>query len=91
MRTYDPTDAFPLRFEDEYPEEAQNLMNICQDSKYRRYAALTCNFLRPTALINFFKGLVRQKDGSVRSDNKVGRNDPCPCGSNIKFKKCCMK
>ena len=22
---------------------------------------------------------------------KVGRNDPCPCGSGKKFKKCCMK
>jgi len=22
--------------------------------------------------------------------NKVGRNDPCPCGSGKKFKKCCM-
>jgi len=24
-----------------------------------------------------------------RSDNKVGRNEPCPCGSGKKFKKCC--
>ena len=22
---------------------------------------------------------------------KVGRNDPCPCGSGVKFKKCCLK
>jgi SEC-C motif-containing protein len=25
----------------------------------------------------------------VRSTPKVGRNDPCPCGSGKKFKKCC--
>jgi SEC-C motif-containing protein len=25
----------------------------------------------------------------VRSAPKVGRNDPCPCGSGKKFKKCC--
>jgi SEC-C motif-containing protein len=25
----------------------------------------------------------------VRNENKVGRNDPCPCGSGKKFKKCC--
>ncbi|MBU1571479.1 MAG: preprotein translocase subunit SecA [Proteobacteria bacterium] len=24
-----------------------------------------------------------------REENKVGRNDPCPCGSGKKFKKCC--
>jgi hypothetical protein len=23
-------------------------------------------------------------------DEKVGRNDPCPCGSGLKFKKCCF-
>lgn len=26
-----------------------------------------------------------------RKENKVGRNDPCPCGSNKKYKKCCGK
>jgi len=24
-----------------------------------------------------------------RDEPKVGRNDPCPCGSGKKFKKCC--
>ncbi|MCZ2154947.1 MAG: SEC-C domain-containing protein [Bryobacterales bacterium] len=24
-----------------------------------------------------------------RAHPKVGRNDPCPCGSGKKFKKCC--
>jgi preprotein translocase subunit SecA len=25
----------------------------------------------------------------VRNQPKVGRNDPCPCGSGKKYKKCC--
>ncbi len=25
------------------------------------------------------------------ADEKVGRNDPCPCGSGLKYKKCCGK
>jgi uncharacterized protein len=25
----------------------------------------------------------------IRPEPKVGRNDPCPCGSGKKFKKCC--
>ena len=35
-------------------------------------------------------------DGSMRGETvrkplaKVGRNDPCPCGSGLKFKKCCI-
>ncbi len=28
---------------------------------------------------------------STRDEDKVGRNDPCPCGSGKKFKKCCGK
>jgi uncharacterized protein len=28
-------------------------------------------------------------DTFVRPEPKVGRNDPCPCGSGRKFKKCC--
>jgi preprotein translocase subunit SecA len=27
----------------------------------------------------------------VRTGPKVGRNDPCPCGSGKKFKQCCGK
>ncbi len=26
---------------------------------------------------------------TVRKGKKVGRNDPCPCGSGKKYKKCC--
>lgn len=26
-----------------------------------------------------------------RASPKVGRNDPCPCGSGKKYKKCCGK
>jgi len=25
-----------------------------------------------------------------REHEKIGRNDPCPCGSGKKYKKCCM-
>lgn len=33
------------------------------------------------------------KDGeqSVVKEQKVGRNDPCPCGSGKKYKKCCLE
>ena len=27
----------------------------------------------------------------VRDEPKTGRNDPCPCGSGKKYKKCCGK
>ena len=30
-----------------------------------------------------------QKQQPLRSEDKIGRNDPCPCGSGKKYKKCC--
>ena len=27
----------------------------------------------------------------TRPGSKIGRNDPCPCGSGQKYKKCCMR
>lgn len=30
-----------------------------------------------------------QKKPEVRKDAKIGRNDPCPCGSGKKYKQCC--
>lgn len=44
-----------------------------------------------------FRGRWYYNDGEVvkpqpfkREEPKVGRNDPCPCGSGKKYKKCCM-
>jgi len=31
------------------------------------------------------KGVTVRRDGK-----KVGRNDPCPCGSGKKYKRCCL-
>lgn len=27
----------------------------------------------------------------VRTGRKIGRNEPCPCGSGKKYKNCCLK
>ncbi|MDD7403859.1 MAG: SEC-C metal-binding domain-containing protein [Butyribacter sp.] len=31
----------------------------------------------------------QKKSGTIVKDKKIGRNDPCPCGSGKKYKKCC--
>lgn len=31
----------------------------------------------------------QKESGTIRKEPKVGRNDPCPCGSGKKYKKCC--
>ena len=32
----------------------------------------------------------RKRDTTITKDKKVGRNEPCPCGSGKKYKKCCI-
>ena len=33
--------------------------------------------------------LEQKKSGTVVKGPKIGRNDPCPCGSGLKYKNCC--
>ncbi len=35
--------------------------------------------------------LEEKKSGTIVKGAKIGRNDPCPCGSGKKYKKCCGK
>ena len=35
--------------------------------------------------------LEQKKSGTIVKGPKIGRNDPCPCGSGKKYKKCCGK
>jgi len=38
----------------------------------------------------FFRQREQARTPHVREDRKVDRNDPCPCGSGKKFKRCCL-
>ena len=33
----------------------------------------------------------QKASGTIRKEKKIGRNDPCPCESGKKYKKCCGK
>lgn len=35
--------------------------------------------------------LEQKKSGTIVKEKKIGRNDPCPCGSGKKYKFCCGK
>lgn len=37
-----------------------------------------------------YPDLVLQEAAPIQKPTKVGRNDPCPCGSGKKYKKCCL-
>jgi uncharacterized protein len=42
-------------------------------------------------IARFWLARGRKPKASLRQLGRSGRNDPCPCGSGQKFKKCCMR
>ncbi len=49
-------------------------------------------FDEPGPYSDFDEGLPRpRKLAPMKTRAKVGRNDPCPCGSGKKYKRCCLK
>jgi preprotein translocase subunit SecA len=46
---------------------------------------------RQRLVLNRVGGEDQIKQPATRDEDKVGRNDPCPCGSGKKYKKCCGK
>ena len=74
----------PPRFEDEFPEEAQIMFDLCKE---RGEAKARGEKIRP--IFTDYEGDSLYIE-PIRVENKVGRNDRCPCGSGKKFKKCCI-
>ena len=48
-------------------------------------------FRKSSGIWYFFDGKMVSAGQYRRETPKVGRNDPCPCGSGRKYKKCCGK
>ncbi|MTI67416.1 MAG: hypothetical protein FH753_12595 [Firmicutes bacterium] len=38
-----------------------------------------------------YKTIQKRNKNFSKNKEKIGRNDPCPCGSGIKYKKCCYR
>jgi preprotein translocase subunit SecA len=78
-----------------YTEEGFNLFDKLQDSidakvsMYLLKAEINKNVERKQTI----KGEENNNDETVKNTpvhvKKVGRNDPCPCGSGLKYKNCC--
>ena len=71
----------PPRFEDEFPEEAQIFADLCTERAEKKAKGKK---LKPIFLDS------DNPFGLPIRSVKVGRNDPCTCGSGKKYKKCCI-
>jgi preprotein translocase subunit SecA len=72
----------------EYKKEAFDLFSNLLDKLKLDYVKILINlkvYNEPTEKIN--QSLLKEKFKNL--GKKISRNDPCPCGSGKKFKKCC--
>ncbi len=70
-----------------YIQKAAEWFGICIDpnkAKWRFAIGLNYEWKRSDEMDRVIKSIVTSKTGSV------GRNDPCPCNSGKKYKKCCL-
>ena len=66
---------------EEYEDKIKNL-------NAARIAAGTVSTMEDAATQAYY--LRKNKHTIVRDYKKIGRNDPCPCGSGKKYKNCCL-
>ena len=92
------TEMFDDMIEDIRMDVVKILLNICKKEgpiERTETTKVTGASLEDTA-INLVDGNISEKEGGmnktvVNEGPKVGRNDPCPCGSGKKYKNCCGK
>ena len=84
-----------MLFEEEYPEEAEILAGICaerQEAKARGEKIKPIYLDEPQPIVMTYHNNHPSYESVAtikREEAKIGRNDPCPCDSGKKYKKCC--
>jgi len=67
-------------------EEGKRLSLLCNKNGW--YHRVILDSWRPRNVEDLYRALGVWK--ARETQQKIGRNDPCPCGSAIKYKKCCL-
>ena len=74
----------PAPFEQEDPELGRLIVQLTE-----AWEATAPGSVKRKSLVSIFNQL-SQITKEEQHIPQVGRNDPCPCGSGQKFKKCCL-
>lgn len=71
-------------------ENADDHQNENADDYQNELTEITPDQFTPEQLEQLRAMYYRRPKQMVRKHAKIGRNDPCPCGSGKKFKNCCI-
>jgi preprotein translocase subunit SecA len=95
------TDKAPVRFRAQTEGRLRELADICDRNGWKFIGGLEPDEPEDTREVEYlldpkaFFSQPRMRGSTrttvVREKPKIGRNEPCPCGSGLKYKKCCMK
>ena len=69
-------------------ERAQEVLDLCADHDWEIIVGVEED--KPEDITDVLK-LLEPERFIARVEPRAGRNDPCPCGSGTKYKKCCLR
>lgn len=94
------TEKRPVRFHVKTEERLEEIVSICEENGWQFVGGYEpdepediCEveyLLNPKAFKSQPHMKVPNHANIVQEKPPVGRNEPCPCGSGLKYKKCCM-
>jgi len=68
------------------PQKAEEIVALCDEHGWKVIVGIEPD--KPEDISDVERLL--NPSSPIRIETKVNRNDPCPCGSGKKYKKCCM-
>ena len=90
LRQMRSADAYKLRGREQYDELLNAIKQDVAGNIFHVSLAQKSQHKAPQSPMEK-AGTGSKGDAKPRQSNKVGRNDPCPCGSGKKYKHCCGK
>ncbi len=95
------TEKRPVRFRVQTEERLQDIASICDRNGWKFIGGFEPDKPEDLCEVEYLLNprAFSSQPRMGRSDNitvvhekpKIGRNEPCPCGSGRKYKKCCMQ
>ena len=69
--------------------KGEEIVALCEKHHWKGIVGIEADQPEDLSDIDLLLRALAGKPSAHRATPRIGRNDPCPCGSGRKFKKCC--